>query len=115
MKPAPTLPQVHLFVCANQRGAESPLGTGCGAAGDAVYDALKGEVAARREFQRVWVTKTHCLGLCPPKGASVAIYPKQAILMGATAADAPSIYARATTASESTSSTTANRNETDES
>ena len=67
-------PLLHLFVCANRR-EDSPLGPGCGERGDALYDALKAEVAARGEHTTTWVTKTHCLGLCPKRGATVARYP----------------------------------------
>ncbi|MBX3187635.1 MAG: (2Fe-2S) ferredoxin domain-containing protein [Labilithrix sp.] len=67
-------PRLHLFVCANRREG-SPLGPGCGERGDAAYDALKAEVGARGLVARVWVTKTHCLGICPPQGATVARYP----------------------------------------
>jgi hypothetical protein len=65
---------MHLFVCANRREG-SPLGPGCGERGDALYDALKSEVATRRKVAEIWVTKTHCLGICPKKGATVARYP----------------------------------------
>jgi hypothetical protein len=67
-------PLLHLFVCANRREG-SPLGPGCGERGDALYDALKGEVAARGQHVTTWVTKTHCLGICPKRGATVARYP----------------------------------------
>jgi predicted metal-binding protein len=74
MHPSPFLPRLHLFVCSNRRPAESPLGPGCGRAGDAVFDALKAEVAARRCFGEVWVTRTECIGLCPREGATMAAY-----------------------------------------
>lgn len=64
---------MHLFVCVNRREG-SPLGPGCGERGDALYDALKNEVAAQRKVTEVWVTKTHCLGICPKRGATVARY-----------------------------------------
>lgn len=70
---AANAPRVHLFVCANRREG-SPLGPGCGAHGDAVYDALKREVATRRLVTEAWITKTHCLGICPRQGATVASY-----------------------------------------
>lgn len=73
MRSAPG-PRVHLFVCTNRREG-SPLGSGCGARGDAVYDAMKREVAARGRVADVWVTRTHCLGICPASGATVARYP----------------------------------------
>ena len=68
---------MHLFVCANRREG-SPLGPGCGERGDALYDALKSEVATRRKVAEIWVTKTHCLGICPKRGATVARYPGSA-------------------------------------
>ena len=75
MRPAPAgPPRLHLFVCANRREG-SPLGPGCGERGDALYDALKAEVAARGVHVTTWVTKTHCLGICPKRGATVARYP----------------------------------------
>lgn len=85
-------PTVHLFVCANERGADSPLGTGCGERGYAVYNALKEEVAKRRDYSSVWVTKTHCLGICPKAGATVAVYPAGVVLKEVQASDAPALY-----------------------
>lgn len=70
-------PRLHLFVCANRREG-SPLGPGCGDRGEAVYDALKREVSARGLVNPVWVTKTHCLGICPKEGATCARYPGSA-------------------------------------
>jgi (2Fe-2S) ferredoxin len=73
MRVAPS-PRLHLFVCANRR-EDSPLGPGCGERGDALYAALKSEVAARRKYADIWITRTHCLGVCPKRGATVARYP----------------------------------------
>ena len=75
MKATPR-PSQHFFVCANRREG-SVLGPGCGERGDALYDALKSEIAARRKVVTVWVTKTHCLGICPSQGATVARYPSR--------------------------------------
>ena len=88
MQPIRVLPQAHLFVCANRREADSPLGPGCADQGDAVYEALKAEVARRGLVRSVWVTKTHCLGICPKHGATTALYPHQAMWGGAEADDA---------------------------
>ncbi len=74
MRLAGNAPRLHLFVCANHRDATSPLGAGCGARGEALYDELKRGVAARGAFTTIWVTKTHCLGVCPKDGATVATY-----------------------------------------
>jgi (2Fe-2S) ferredoxin len=93
MRAAPS-PRLHLFVCANRREG-SPLGPGCGDQGDALYDALKGEVAARRMHTEIWVTKTHCLGICPKRGATVARYPAAttAILSDAEPSDVEALLA----------------------
>lgn len=76
MKTAALSPRRHLFVCVNQRPSGDPLGEGCGARGLALYDALKTRVAHERAYAQVWVTKTHCLGLCPRRGATLACYPE---------------------------------------
>jgi hypothetical protein len=75
MRVAPS-PRLHLFVCANRREGSS-LGPGCAERGDALYDAIKEAVAARRSVNSIWVTKTHCLGICPKHGATVARYPSR--------------------------------------
>jgi hypothetical protein len=67
-----TPPRAHLFVCANTRAEGSPLGEGCGARGEALYAELKSEVARRGLVTAAWITKTHCLGVCPRAGATVA-------------------------------------------
>jgi (2Fe-2S) ferredoxin len=75
MKPAAMKPTVQLFVCTNNRDANDPLKSGCGAHGPGVYQAMKREVARRGRMVDVWVTRTLCLGQCPPVGCSVAIEP----------------------------------------
>lgn len=65
-------PRVHLFVCTNHREG-SPLGPGCGARGQALYDELKRRVSQRRLVTEAWITRTHCLGICPRSGATVAV------------------------------------------
>ena len=94
MRVAPS-PRLHLFVCANRREG-SPLGPGCGERGDALYDALKDAVAARRSFAAIWVTKTHCLGICPKHGATVARYPSsEPILSDVELSDVEALLAEA--------------------
>lgn len=87
-------PRAHLFVCANRREATNPLGPGCSAHGDAVYDAMKRETAKRGRVSDVWVTKTHCLGICPKKGATIARYPgfPEPILTEVEPSDVPPLF-----------------------
>src|SRR5580658_4423526 len=92
MRPAPLAPAVHLFVCANRRPADNPLGPGCGDAGDAVFDSMKAEVAKRGAYRAVWVTRTLCLGQCPKRGCTVAVYPRQRIVSEVELADAPGLF-----------------------
>jgi (2Fe-2S) ferredoxin len=90
---ASVAPPLHLFVCAHVRDANDPLGAGCGARGEAVYSRLKDEVAARRAFNSVWVTKTHCLGICPKSGCTVAEYPRGILYRDVETADASGLLA----------------------
>lgn len=74
MKASALAPEVHVLVCTNRRDPASPLGPGCGAAGETLLSAMRREVGARRAYRSVWVTETRCLGLCPREGAAVAVY-----------------------------------------
>ena len=99
----PSLPQLHFFVCANRRPADSPLGAGCGAAGEAVFAALKQEVAKRGAYRAVWVTQTLCLGVCPRRGCTVALYPAQQLLAEIEPADVAPLFANALGSAETAS------------
>jgi predicted metal-binding protein len=92
---AVTAPRLHLFVCNNRRDVGSPLGPGCGAAGDAVFAGLKERVAERRAYAEVWVTETRCLGICPKNGAAVARYPDRHLFTDVVVADADALLATA--------------------
>lgn len=89
-------PRLHLLVCANRREG-SPLGSGCAERGEALYDALKTEVARRGSVTETWVTKTHCLGICPKRGATVARYAAggagESILSDVELSDLPALLA----------------------
>jgi hypothetical protein len=47
-----------------------------------LYHALKAENSARQQDAEVWVTKTHCLGICPKTGATVARYGAASLVLG---------------------------------
>ena|SRR5438876_9918194 len=81
-------PKLHVFVCANRRDANSPLGTGCAERGEEVYVALKNWVAERSLHAGVWVTETRCLGICPRTGCTIAVYPDGKIISEVTVEDA---------------------------
>jgi (2Fe-2S) ferredoxin len=85
-------PRLQLFVCANHR-VDSPLGPGCGDAGEQTYAALKAEVARLGAYRTIWVTKTHCLGVCPKRGCTVAIHPPGALFAEVDASDAAMLVA----------------------
>jgi (2Fe-2S) ferredoxin len=95
MKVSALVPALHVFVCANRREAGSPLGAGCGDAGEAVFEAMKSEVAARSVYRAVWVTQTKCLGICPERGATIALYPEQRVLSEMLPSDVPALFEEA--------------------
>ncbi len=70
-----------------------------------MYDALKAEVATRRQHAEVWVTKTHCLGICPKRGATVARYPhREPIVSDVEVGDVETLLAGADEADEAEAS-----------
>lgn len=94
MKASPVPPpSAQLFVCVNRRPPGDPLGHGCADQGEAVYASLKRAVASRRAAARVWITRTHCLGVCPKEGAAVARYPLAALYTEVDISDATSLLA----------------------
>jgi (2Fe-2S) ferredoxin len=98
MRASPLAPAAHVFVCGNRREPDAPLGPGCAERGDAVYDAFKHAVARRGLVARVWVTKTHCLGLCPPRGCTVALYPRRAFFIDVAPTDVDALLDQAVSA-----------------
>lgn len=91
MKPAPLRPKLHVFACSNVREAGSPLGPGCSAIGDQVFASLKRAVAKHGLTTSVWITRTSCLGLCPKRGSTVAVYPPGTIYVDVQPEDADAI------------------------
>lgn len=96
MRDAPLTPALgQIFVCTNRRAPGDPLGEGCAAAGDAVHAAVAAELARRGLRPALWLARTHCLGVCPRRGAAVALSPGGELLTEALAADASAIVDRA--------------------
>lgn len=94
-------PLRQVFVCTHARAEDDPLRSGCGAAGPALFAALKRAVLAGGAASRVWVTATRCMGHCPPEGCSVALHPDNEHWIACTEGDAREIL-RAALASKGT-------------
>lgn len=90
MRSAPFLPRLHVFVCANER-ADTGLGPGCSAHGDAVFTALKAYTLATA--RDIWVTRTGCMGYCPKNGCAVSVQPTGTYLVDVAAGDIPEVVA----------------------
>jgi (2Fe-2S) ferredoxin len=91
VKDAPLQPRVQVFVCGHARAADDPLRSGCGEAGPAVFAALKRATLTAGASHTVWITRTGCMGLCPPRGCSVAVEPAHRHYVEVTAADVPAL------------------------
>lgn len=87
MKPAAFQPLTQVFVCTHARAPTDPLRSGCGAAGPAVFTALKRASLEQRLPRNTWVTATGCMGLCPASGCSVAVMPRHQHYVEVTADD----------------------------
>jgi len=80
-----------LFVCTNRRAPTDPLGAGCGQRGESVYEALRDAIGRRGAWRDVWLTKTHCLGVCPKSGCTVALAPSGGCIEEVEAEDADAL------------------------
>lgn len=87
MRPSTLRPRRQLFVCTNQRAAEDPLRSGCGAEGPRVFLALKTATLRRGLTRDLWITASGCLGHCPDKGCAVAVHPENRHLVEVTVDD----------------------------
>jgi predicted metal-binding protein len=97
MRPTSARPIAQVFVCTNARAPDDPLRSGCGAAGPALFAALKRRVIDGGVAARVWVTATGCQGHCPRAGCAVTLHPKNEHLIEAAEPDAPDILRAALT------------------
>lgn len=79
----------HVFVCTNQR----EVGKDCCAhvSGMEIFQKLKEYVITNGLVNKIWVTKTGCLGFCNNVGATVLIYPEKKIFKHVTINEIPEI------------------------
>lgn len=96
MKSSTLEPRAQLFVCTNARAAADPLQSGCGLAGPEVYEALRNAVAREGLLRSVWITRSGCQGLCPPRGCTVALWPAGRHVVSVEKGDAPALLGLAT-------------------
>lgn len=80
-------PRLHVFVCTHTRDPSSPLGAGCRDRGEPLASRLRQLVARQRAIASVWITETHCMGLCPQAGVTVALYPGKGVLVTSSEAE----------------------------
>jgi predicted metal-binding protein len=97
MKPSSLRPLVQVLVCTNARAPNDPLRSGCGAAGPALFAALKRAVIEGGVASRVWITASGCMGQCPREGCAVALQPRNEHFVEASADDAREVLRRALT------------------
>jgi hypothetical protein len=91
----------QILVCVNRRPDGDPLGTGCGDRGEAVYSAMRRGLSPAGLSGAMWVTRTHCQGICPAIGACVTLPSASEggdMLTEVTPADVPAIVLRLTRA-----------------
>ncbi len=67
-------PQVHLFVCINNRSSVGSNSCAHGVDASLVHE-LKQWVLSKGWANAVYVTKTHCLGFCHAQGGVAVVYP----------------------------------------
>ena len=87
-------PVRHFFVCGNRRPAAAELAS-CGHNGSTeVASALRRARERHGLSAAVYVTDTGCLGLCPPSGCTIVVYPEAVWYTGVTTADVDEIVDR---------------------
>lgn len=83
-------PEIHVFVCAQQRPPGHPRGS-CGEKGaGGLLDAFSQKLIANNLFNKVSLVPTGCMGPCRA-GANVLVYPGATLYMDVTAADVDQI------------------------
>ena len=85
-------PEHHVFVCINDRGGEASMPS-CGPnGGSEVLASFLSERARRGLYRELFITETRCLGICPPSGATVVVYPDGVWYVGVSAADVRELF-----------------------
>lgn len=86
-------PKAHIFVCVNIR--DDPHRDCCQrVGGEEVVQALKDWVNKESLRDKIWVSKSKCLGFCNPVGATVVVYPHQKWFMQVKKEDVASVAAQ---------------------
>jgi (2Fe-2S) ferredoxin len=57
-----------------------------------VFEAFLHERASRSLYRTVYITRSLCLGVCPPLGSTVVVYPEGVWYVGVTADDVAQIF-----------------------
>ncbi len=65
----------HFFVCNNCRSTEAGLQSCSEQGGQEIFTELLRARQENRMVTQVFITETKCLGPCPERGATVAVYP----------------------------------------
>lgn len=96
-------PQLHIFVCTNQRPPGATLPCCAGADGLAVAEALR-QAVQRSPFRgQIWVTQSGCLTFCNSRGATVVAYPSGQWFSEVTPEDIPDLLLKVTRPNPATS------------
>ena len=75
-------PQVHLFVCVNDRtGRSDKPSCGLRITAENVRE-IKRWIIENRLTTKVYCTKAKCLGFCNPHGSVAVVYPKGRFIKG---------------------------------
>ena len=82
----------HVFICNNERPADSPRGDCTRKGGKEVREKFKDELAKRGLKGTMRANMAGCLDACET-GCSVVVYPDNVILSGVTAKDVPALLA----------------------
>ena len=84
------IPDIHVFVCLNQRAADNPKGCCASKGSMQMFTKLKMTVRERLPNASIRVNRAGCLDLCE-RGAALVVYPEGVWYGGVTADDVDEI------------------------